>query len=65
MPYRDHGEQNIAGGSSLEGGNGRVNERVDRRGGEYEASSKETDNLSELAKASLGMLSARQRTATW
>jgi hypothetical protein len=49
VSYGNHGEENVAGSGSLKGSDGRVNERVDRRGGEDEAGGKKADNLVELA----------------
>ena len=43
--YGDHGEQDVAGGSGFEGGDWRVDQRIDRGGGEDEAGGKEADNL--------------------
>jgi hypothetical protein len=43
--YVDHGQEDVAGTGSLEGRDGRVDERIDRRRGEDESSAEEADNL--------------------
>lgn len=45
VTHRDHRQQNVPRGGSLEGSNGRVDEGIDRRGGEDEACSEEAHNL--------------------
>ena len=43
--YRNHGQQDVAGCGGFEGGDGRVDERVDGRCGEDEACGQEADDL--------------------
>lgn len=52
MTHCDHREQNVAGSGSLKRRDGRVDERVDRRGGEDQSCSEVAHNLHELAGAS-------------
>lgn len=65
--YGNHREQDVASSGSFKGSDGRVDERVDRGGGEDEACRQEADNLCESASACAPwwLPCGLPRTATW
>lgn len=48
--YRNHRQQDVAGGGSFERSDGRIDKRIDGRGGENEACCEEAHNLMDVSK---------------